>query len=155
MIEVEGDIFELFEAGEYDAIIIPTNATLNGSGELVMGAGVALEAKKRWPWLPSALALDVDRTVTPIRAADGKRWVISFRTKINWRNPSRMGLVRRSAAALESWVDRRLPGDVKIILPRVGCGYGGLTWSGVKRTLEPFMDDRFHASKGPVSVSSR
>lgn len=148
MIEISGDIFELFDGGEYAAIVIPTNATLNKSRELVMGAGVALTAKRRWPWLPSALALDLDRALTPVRAPDGTRWILSFRTKNNWRNPSTIGMVRRSAANLERWAHQWLPSDGKVILPRVGCGRGGLTWDDVKRTIEPFLDDRFHVSKG-------
>ena len=42
----------VFEHLDLDYICITTNSILNKNGELVMGAGVALEAKQRFPELP-------------------------------------------------------------------------------------------------------
>lgn len=46
---VKGNVFEQLDL---DYVCITTNSILNKNGELVMGAGVALEAKQRFPELP-------------------------------------------------------------------------------------------------------
>jgi len=31
----------------------------------------------------------------------------------------------------------------RVVMTRPGCGNGGLSWEGVRKALEPILDDRF------------
>ena len=46
---IEGDLWEEISTGDYDAVLIPTNGAYKASGEAIMGAGVARQAKDRYP----------------------------------------------------------------------------------------------------------
>lgn len=52
MIEVKGNLWDI----PADWRGITTNGTINKAGEIVMGKGCALEAKRRYPGLPRAIA---------------------------------------------------------------------------------------------------
>lgn len=148
MNQIVGDLFELFDTGDYDAIVIPVNATLDRNQELVMGAGVALAAKERWPWLPTASATRTDWPVYTFRIPKTEKFIVHFRTKKHWRTPSTEDMVRKSAAALRRWVDYK--GVVsQVVMPRVGCGLGGLAWIDVERILKNYLDERFYVVEMP------
>lgn len=121
-------------------ITIPTNGTLNAKGHLVMGAGVALEAKLRHIHLPAKLGDYVAKYGN--RAfylkAEG---ILSFPTKQDWKDLSNIQLIQQSARQAVEIANKFTL--INIVLPRVGCGYGGLTWDFVKTFLEPILDDRF------------
>ena len=53
MIEVLGNIWDYYENGF--PICITTNGNVSGIGYNVMGKGIALEAKKRFPKLPKMI----------------------------------------------------------------------------------------------------
>ncbi len=57
MKEYVGDIWQ----SGADVICVTTNGVLRKNGDLVMGAGIALEAKKRYPRLPAFLGGCVKR----------------------------------------------------------------------------------------------
>lgn len=52
-----------------------------------------------------------------------------------------IGLIRTSLKQLTSLADEHEWKSV--VLPRPGCGYGGLNWEQVKAELELYLDDRF------------
>lgn len=100
----------------------------------VMGKGVALEFRKRWP----AMFEDYSRRCAAGQVRLGEPYlyrdasgtaILNFPTKNHWRSPSRvadieMGLDHLVAHA-EEWGIRSLA------LPPLGCGNGGLEWSEV------------------------
>lgn len=143
MIEVHGDIFEMFESGEYDAICITTNGIIGSNGLAVMGAGVALEAKKRFNGIDTKLATCLEHIGNHVhvlgRVKSGGR-IISFPTKIHWRDNSNIKLIKRSAEELMRIVNDREYN--KVLITRVGCGNGGLSWSYVKEQISKIIDDR-------------
>lgn len=100
----------------------------------VMGKGVALEFKRRWP----AMFDDyVDRcrhgAVKPgepylFEDASGSR-ILNFPTKDHWRSPSRLSDIERG---LDRLAERHAAwGITSIAMPPLGCGNGGLSWSDV------------------------
>lgn len=147
MLEARGDLFTF----NCDAICIPTNGELNKKGELVMGKGCALEAKKRHPWLPAALGeLVTGRKFNvcyqiPV-VGFSYDYIVSFPTKNNWRDKSDIALIKRSATKLRDMADAIFGGEpwLRIGLPRPGCGNGGLDWEiEVRPLIAPMLDDRF------------
>lgn len=54
MILEKGNMWDCF--GKVDLFLVTTNPIVNAKGELVMGRGIALEAKKRFPELPKDFA---------------------------------------------------------------------------------------------------
>lgn len=74
--------------------------------------------------------------------------LVSFPVEVSpWAVPD-MQLIRRSAEELQAIAD--LEGWTRIIVPRPGCGGGGLAWQDVCPLLEEIFDDRFTIIKyGP------
>lgn len=133
------DIGNLWEyPAEYRCIT--TNGVLNSRSELIMGAGVALEAKRRFPGLPAKLGKYVYVFGNRPFICPTER-IITFPTKQDWRNKSSLVLISLSAQHLlriaDKWNIR------SIAIPRPGCGNGGLSWDDVKPILSPLLDDRF------------
>ena len=59
-----------------------------------------------------------------------------------WMSQSRIDLIYQSAVELQKLATER---EWKsIVLPRPGCGAGGLEWTDVKPVLENVLDDRFY-----------
>ncbi len=141
MIELKkGDIFKT----EVDAIV----NTVNCVG--VMGRGIALQFKKKFPenFKAYAAACKQER-VQPGRMFVfdsglfvNPRFIINFPTKRHWRGKSRMEDVESGLVGLVRVIQERQIRSIAI--PPLGCGLGGLNWEEVKdrieRAFEPLTD---------------
>jgi O-acetyl-ADP-ribose deacetylase (regulator of RNase III) len=132
--------------------------TVNTVG--VMGKGIALQFKQKWPENFRAYEKACKRgEVQPgkmfIYDAGGllkPRYIINFPTKRHWRGKSRIEDIE---AGLEDLIHqiRRL-GIRSIALPPLGCGNGGLDWDDVRPGIErafaglPEVDVRLFAPAG-------
>jgi len=149
MKEIKGNIFEQLDA---DAICVTTNGIVKANGELVMGAGIAKQFAMKWPQLPAIFGKIVAKygnVLQQTMPGDIKEaiTIIAFPTKNHWRDPSDMALIKQSAIKLREWADEfeeQTDKKPKVVLPRPGCGLGGLKWEDVKRVIEPILDDRFY-----------
>ncbi len=134
MKEVKGDIWN----HTADIICITTNGVLNTRGRNVMGRGIAFEAKLKFPGLDA-------RIVSAIRVFGNHLYMMwedglcTFPTKEHWRHQSSIDLIKRSAEELAIYA-KRFP-DKIFVLPRPGCGYGGLTWEFVKVNIKDILPD--------------
>ncbi|GAB0118744.1 macro domain-containing protein [Acidisoma sp. 7E03] len=104
----------------------------------VMGAGVALAFKQRYPDMFKDYQRDCkDGRVTPGTMHIWKSltgdWIINFPTKRDWREPSRYEDIDAGLDDLRSYLDG--VGPVTIALPALGCGHGGLDWDRVSRMI--------------------
>ena len=121
MIVKIGDIFE----SNCSTIV----NTVNCVG--VMGNGIALEFKKRYPDMFMEYVLKCDRgEIRPgipyLYQKDGTS-ILNFPTKDNWRSPSRLSYV---VDGLNWFVNNYEKLDIKsIAFPPLGCGNGGLAWN--------------------------
>lgn len=143
MIEVYGDLWELAEDNNVDAIVITTNGDVNRFGKAVMGRGCALEAAKKFPTLPARLArsLAINGNIVQSFPVMGKPVLYTFPVKHHWHEKADPDLILKSTVALKDIADWTR--YTKVILPRPGCGNGGLKWEDVKPIIEPYLDDRF------------
>ncbi|QAV24790.1 macro domain-containing protein [Proteus hauseri] len=116
----------------------------------VMGRGIALQFKKKWPDNFKAYALACkNKELQPgnmfiyeIGQAGHPRFIVNFPTKRHWREASRIEDIETGLIAL---VDEIKQHNIKsIAIPPLGAGLGGLAWSVVyekiKNAMEPLID---------------
>lgn len=143
---VSGNIWDYYIAGDKNFVCITTNGILNKHGKLVMGAGLALQAKKRIKDIDTKFGMHVlkNGNVPCFLIEHG---VISFPTKDHWINKSDISLIKNSCeyinTKLKGFRDKKI--IEKIFIPKVGCENGKLDWNIVKPILEFYFgnDDRF------------
>lgn len=134
MKEIRGNLWDAPD----DYKIITTNGMVARSGELVMGKGVALDAKLKYPALPKLLGSYVKAYGNiPMIIHDYN--LMTFPTKNHWMDKSDLELIKMSAIK----VYNMLPREATAALVRPGCGHGGLNWADVKPMIENILDNRF------------
>lgn len=110
----------------------------------VMGAGVALAFKNRYP----DMFKDYQNACRDGRVRPGAvhvwqslmgDWVVNFPTKRDWRDNSRYEDIQSGLVALRDYL--RQQGAVSVALPALGCGHGGLDWSQVAPMIEAELGD--------------
>lgn len=128
----KGDLLEQ----RVDAIV----NTVNTVG--VMGKGIALQFKRKWPENYKAYEAACKRgEVVPGRmfvfdngGLVQPKFIINFPTKRHWRQPSRMADIEIGLGDLVAQVKRL---NIKsIAIPPLGCGNGGLDWTEVRPKIE-------------------
>jgi len=138
-----GDIF----ASGCRIITIP----VNGVG--VMGKGLALEAKQRFPgcYAPYVDACRGGRMAPGSlllwqHPADPLQ-LLCFPTKRHWRDASRLDDIEAGLAATSRLLEQTTA-DTAIAIPALGCGLGGLPWSDV----EPMIRHHLLPTGRPIVV---
>ena len=109
----------------------------------VMGAGLALEFKRRYPtlfefykWACRDHELEIGRLV--YYNAYGKI-IVLFPTKQDWRSQSRIEYIEEG---LRSFACDYIPEGIPAVsFPMLGCGLGGLNWGDVKPLMEKYLQD--------------
>ena len=136
MLEIEGDIWEQSDA---DAVVITTNGSLTPDGRAIFGRGVARQAALKFPGLAEKLGRTLrDQGNHVFDLGNG---IITFPVEETpWSLPDPR-IIARSAGELRALADNS--GLQRIIVPRPGCGGGGLAWKDVKPLLVPWLDERF------------
>ena len=123
-VDLAGNIF----SSGAEAIVITVNC------EGVMGTGIALDAKNRWPEIYNSYSEKCKLNEFHIgdimwTHSESKR-VALFPSKRLWRAPSKLSYLEDGLDTLRTDIIRR---SIKsIALPHLGCSNGGLTWSEVK-----------------------
>lgn len=136
MLYTTGDIWKV----DGDWRVIPTNGYVNKKGECVMGRGIALQAKLKYP----KLALELGALIS-IYGNNAfllrPYYLISFPVKPVWWSRADLNLIDRSCQQLVRLViDSK---DNRILIPLVGCGNGKLHRDQVLPILEKHLDNRF------------
>lgn len=131
---VRGDIFD-----------VPADIRVNTVNCVgVMGAGVALAFKQRYPDMFKDYKRDCkDGLVKPgmmhVWKSLSGDWIINFPTKRDWRDPSRYEDIEAGLNDLRHYLDR--VGPVTVALPALGCGHGGLDWGRVSEMIRDKLCD--------------
>lgn len=138
---------DLLAQQDVDAIV----NTVNCVG--VMGKGIALQFKKKWPannkaYVVACKAGEVKlghMFIYDLGALATPRYIINFPTKGHWRNASKIADIESGLDDLVKQVNTLK--IQSIAMPPLGCGNGGLDWQAVKLLIE----SRF-ASMADVTV---
>lgn len=113
-----------------DLFLITTNSTLKKSSHaLVMGRGIARQAKERFPGLDVALG----RQIQALCGNQGiygllvsPRWPTAklgaFQVKQHYSQPASLELIRRSTATLCAWSAEHPTATVSVNFPGIGNG---------------------------------
>lgn len=113
----------------------------------VMGRGIALQFKKRFPenFKHYQLVCNEGRLVPGRMLVHDRgtftnpRFIINFPTKKHWRGKSDIEDVRSGLDALVAAVEEYEIGSIAI--PPLGCGLGGLDWNEVRPLIEQAFRD--------------
>jgi hypothetical protein len=157
MIERFGNIWDYID--EFDGVVITTNGFYKSNGEAVMGRGIALEARNRYPWLAGNLGtalrtkgnhvfrFDIEPNFNRDSPYNFSLYTFPVKPQygpngeMGWQAKAEIELIERSAWEMRTEIDGKP--DYRVIMCRPGCGNGGLRWEDVKPVLDPILDDRF------------
>lgn len=130
---VKGDIFK-------SPAQVLTNA-VNCVG--VMGKGVALEFKNRYPQMFNDYKLKCDQGKVkpgqPYLWEDDSAQVLNFPTKRHWRDQSLIQDIEDGLKYLATSYEQM--GIQSIAMPALGCGLGGLKWSEAQPLIVKYLGD--------------
>ena len=102
-----------------------------------MGAGIAIEFKRRWPGMFEEYALrctDKRFGMGDVFVwSEGEHTIYNLGTQAHWRKKAQIPALAKSlekmlALAAHAGIDR-------VGLPRIGAGLGGLDWNRVKKVI--------------------
>jgi len=141
MKEVVGELWSYLNKPNHVICITTNGVRKKDTGELVMGRGCAKEAKVLFPWLPKLLGDQVDRhgNIPVLVSPVGVGHILNFPTKHKWFESSDMELIKQSAEHLKGIALKHA--ELTFILPRPGCGNGGLKWEDVKPVIVGVLPD--------------
>ncbi|WP_051209343.1 macro domain-containing protein [Butyrivibrio sp. WCD3002] len=128
---LKGDIFSS------PAQVITNTVNLEG----VMGKGIALEFKKRYPKMFDAYKKKCDSGEFKIgnlmlfREVD--KQILLFPTKDRWRAKSQLEYIEKGLIKFAQNWDKL--GIHSIAFPALGCGNGGLLWDDVRKLMEKYL----------------
>ena len=130
---------DMFESGA-EALVNPVNCVG------VMGGGLALEFKNRFPDAYEAYKIACDLgmmepgAMFPFRRVNEPKYIIHFPTKLHYKNDSELDYIIDGMDALVATI-RSL--DIKsIAIPALGCGLGNLDWENeVEPVIQDFLSD--------------
>lgn len=130
---IEGDIFN-----SPAQVLVNTVNTVG-----VMGKGIALEFKKRYPDMFQTYKEICDRrklkTGSLVLCYEPDHWILLFPTKEHWRNPSRLDYIEAGLSKFSRTYAEK--GISSIAFPRLGCGNGELNWADVQPVMERYLRD--------------
>lgn len=136
MHEITGDIWRYADTS---VVAITTNGSLTRDGRAIMGQGVARQAAQQRPNLAEELGRYLAEYGNHVFYLGNS--VVSFPVEETaWSLPDPR-IIARSAQELRLLADSS--GWDSIVVPRPGCGGGGLAWQEVHPLLLPWFDDRF------------
>lgn len=121
----------------------PSQAIVNTVNCLgVMGAGLALEFKLRYPQMyedyhQKCKKKEVKTGSLSTYKTEDNLLIINFPTKFNWRYPSKIEWLEQG---LKYFVQHYQSWCIKsVAFPKLGCEHGGLNWQDVKVLMEKYL----------------
>ena len=125
----------------------PSEALVNTVNTVgIMGKGIALQFKQQFPnnfrayvkgCKDGTVQIGQLLVVEDNSLLYGKKTIINFPTKTDWRKPSDYSYIEKGLQALVAIIqDRQIR---SIAIPPLGSGNGGLDWHKVKKLMETYL----------------
>lgn len=147
MQEQTGNLWHYHKQGEW--VAVTTNGQRKSDDTAVMGAGVALQAARTHPGLPTRLGKQLIKYGNRLFVFKDIR-IVTFPTKDHWKHPSDPDLIKTSAWQLMAALGKF---DIhQIYISRPGCGLGKLEWADVRKILTPLFDGRVIVLTKPEAI---
>ncbi len=135
-------MIKYFEGTVFNAPVKTYVNTVNCSG--IMGAGIALEFKLRYPEMYEDYAkrcndkkLVLGRPY--IYEYSNDIWIMNFPTKNHWKYPSKIEWIENG---LKYFLENHNKKNIEsIAFPKLGTSNGKLDWIGVKTIMEKYLND--------------
>lgn len=136
---ISGDLF----ANEHHAQALAHGCNCQGS----MGAGIAVRFRQRYPAMYEEYRRRCKATPRQFNPGDvllwkdeQQPWVFNLATQENyWRSRATYDTIERVFQAMRAQADAE--GIASIAMPRIGAGYGGLSWPKVRAIIERVFGD--------------
>lgn len=138
MIEIVGDLWEQHAAGA--VVAVTTNGVVNKVGRAEMPRGCARQARDRYPHLLQTLGALLRQHGNHVFDLGNR--LVSFPVEESPYQTPELPLIERSCQELVELAEYK--DWQKVVVPRPGCGGGGLSWNDVRPILDKYFDDRFH-----------
>lgn len=129
----DGSIFD----SQADALVNPVNCVG------VMGKGLALEFKRRFPRNFRYYKIACFREELKIGSScvfyENGKFIINYPTKKHWKESSHIAYIAMGFSSLAFQI--QLCSIESIAVPALGCGLGGLKWSEVEPVIRKMLNE--------------
>jgi hypothetical protein len=134
MILEKGNMWDVFD--NTDIFMITTNPIMRQDGAIVMGRGIALEAKSRFPELPYQFGIAYKESQNRNVGMIGRFGLMDtpiwwFMVKEHWREPAQLSIIKESVKIL-----KQIKVSKRVDLNFPGIGNGRLAQEAVLPLLE-------------------
>lgn len=112
----------------------------------VMGKGIALEFKQRFPVNYQAYRSACTGNIVRLGSmyvTHGSPTIVNFPTKRHWRDPSKIEWIEAGLIDLRRILDAQAQGLV-VAMPALGCQNGGLDWEIVRPLIVDALSSTSH-----------
>lgn len=137
MHEVVGDLWRYHAEGFI--VAITTGGLISKRGECAMPRGCARQARDRFPGLAAQLGDMILRQGNHVHDLGNR--IVSFPVENSPYEVPEPTLIERSCRELVALANRN--NWQSIVVPRPGCGGGGLDWRDIRKIVVRHFDDRF------------
>lgn len=137
MREFVGDLWSLHAQGEI--VVITTGGQVDKNGACVMPRGCARQARERFPGIEKVLGGLISRYGNYVHSLGNR--IVSFPVENSPYECPDPRLIEQSCRQLVQLVENEK--WHRVVVPRPGCGGGGLEWSDIGTILQRHFDERF------------
>lgn len=137
MIEATGDLWDYHRQGK--VVVITTGGLVDRQGRCSMPRGCARQARDRFPGLAEKLGELIRNHGNHVHDLGDR--LVSFPVESSPYDCPDLRLIERSCQELKGLVNER--NWAQVVVPRPGCGGGGLDWQDVRPRLARWLDERF------------
>lgn len=135
----------MFEESKANMIFCTTNGVVKRTGELVMGAGAALEMKQRHPGIDKYFGQKLSVGAPCKYGLLYGKTRGAFQTKLHYKDKSCLELIKYSAEKLAALANQHPQLTFAVNFP--GINYGGLKEADVTRVIETILPNNVEVWK--------